>query len=71
MADAQSEAGWSVVSEEYTLTTAQMLRVAPNEVVSAPLWDVRPADRTAVLHERARRGLLQDDAEPIGDPEYT
>lgn len=47
------------------------LRNAVDSEVAAPLWEYPPAARTAVLSERARRGILQLDPEPIGDPEYS
>jgi hypothetical protein len=41
-----------------------------DDLVRRPLWEFPPRDRLAVLTERARRGFLTNDPEPIGDPEY-
>ncbi|MFD3573832.1 hypothetical protein [Streptomyces sp. NPDC058644] len=49
------------VYEEFTLTTAQMLRVCPDSMVRQPLWDFAPADRLAVLHERRRRFGIEEE----------
>ncbi|MFJ9961096.1 hypothetical protein [Streptomyces avermitilis] len=43
----------------------------PDEMVAAPLWLYPPHMRQDILSERARRGILQGDPEPIGDPEYS
>lgn len=50
---------------------ARILRGAPDGYVRRPLWDFPPHSRLFVLSERARRGFLSTDPEPIGDPEYS
>lgn len=41
---------------------ARLLRSATNELIRAPLWDVRPEFRKAFIHERRRRfGVYDDD----------
>lgn len=50
---------------------AELLRGASDAELSGPLWWWPVADRPAVLSERAKRGILQIDPEPIGDSEYT
>lgn len=44
---------------------------ASDEFVRSPLWEFSPHIRSAVLHERRRRNIMQDDPEPIGDPEFS
>lgn len=64
----------TIVHEEFTLTTAQMLRVCPDSVVIQPLWNFPPADRKAVLHERRRRFGIADeriDVTTLSDDEDT
>lgn len=50
---------------------ARALGEAADETVALGLWNFPPESRAAVLSERARRNLLQNDPEPIGDPEYS
>ncbi|MEU4005639.1 hypothetical protein AB0F32_24505 [Streptomyces albidoflavus] len=48
-----------------------LMAEADNEYIAAPLWEFHPLFRLAVLSERRRRHLLNNDPEPIGDNEYT
>lgn len=50
---------------------ATIHRSAADEWLTQPLWNFHPSYRLLILSERQRRGLLQGDPEPIGDPEYT
>lgn len=50
---------------------ARALRATDDETVSLPLWEYPAVAAKLVLSERARRGLLQSDPEPAGDPEYS
>lgn len=50
---------------------ARALRDTDDDTVSLPLWVYPPEARKAVESERARRGLLRYDPEPIGDPEFS
>lgn len=42
---------------------ARLLRDATDELIRAPLWDVRPEFRKAFIHERRRRFGVYDDDE--------
>ncbi|RCH68731.1 hypothetical protein DT019_08635 [Streptomyces sp. SDr-06] len=64
-------AQWTTISEECVTTDAQLFKAAPDELVQRPLWEFPPRQRLTVLSERARRGFLSTDPEPIGDPEYS
>lgn len=44
---------------------------ASDELIRSPLWGFPPNYRRGVLSERARRGFLNNDPEPIGDAEYS
>jgi len=48
-----------------------LIRTSSDETLARGLWMFLPRDRALVLSERARRGILQGDPEPSGDPEYT
>lgn len=50
---------------------ANVLRGASDGYIRRPLWEFHPYVRPLVLSERARRGFLTIDPEPIGDPEYS
>jgi len=50
---------------------ARALRETDDWTLSLPLWGWPPEVRPLVLSERARRGLLQSDPEPTGDPEFS
>lgn len=52
-------------------TYRQFLRVVPDDEIRRPLWEFPPRQRKAVLSERARRGFISHDPEPIGDHEYS
>lgn len=47
-----------------------LLKYADTAFLTRPLWTFPPAVRSAVLHERARRGY-NPDPEPTGDAEYS
>lgn len=50
---------------------ARALSSTDDVCVSLPLWLYPPEAAKLVLSERARRGLMQNDPEPIGDPEFS
>jgi hypothetical protein len=49
---------------------AHALKGASDEQVGGPLWRFPPIAIPAVLHERRKRNILQNDPEPSGDHEY-
>lgn len=42
-----------------------------DEEIRRPLWEFPPDAASAVLSERAKRHILQNDPEPTGDSEYS
>ena len=66
---------YAVIDEAYIMSDREVARVsaflASDERLSAPLWDWPPEARPYVLSQRRRRGILQGDPEPSGDPEYS
>lgn len=59
------------LTETQRTQTVGVLRTASDEYVALPLWEFHPYIRPHVLSERRRRNVLQNDPEPIGDPEYS
>jgi hypothetical protein len=47
----------------------ETLRWAADEYVSRPLWEFKPEERRAILHERARRWGTPNGEDDF-DPEY-
>jgi hypothetical protein len=50
---------------------AHALKGASDEQVGGPLWRYPPDAIPAVMHERRKRNILQNDPEPSGDSEYS
>jgi hypothetical protein len=59
------------LSDVQAVNVRKVLANSSDEFVSQPLWAFHPFYRPHVLFERARRGFLTSDPEPIGDPEYS
>lgn len=57
--------------DERTGGWASVVRQLSDEAVARPLWEFPPGAAKAVESERARRGLLRIDTEPIGDAEFS
>jgi hypothetical protein len=58
------------LTESQRTQAAGVLCIASDEYVALPLWEFHPHYVLHVLSERKRRNILQNDPEPIGDPEY-
>lgn len=48
---------------------AEFLKGAENSYILRPLWEFKPEERKAILHERAKRFGVPD-AQDDFDPEY-
>lgn len=59
------------LSQTQVTQAAAAFRLAADETMRRPLWEFHPYYALMILSERQRRGLLQHDPEPIGDPEYS
>jgi hypothetical protein len=59
------------LSARQRMQTVRTFRGASDGYIRRPLWEFHPYVRPLVLSERARRGFLTIDPEPIGDPEYS
>lgn len=59
------------LTESQRVAVRKILGQAADEYVALPLWEFHPHYRPALLSERRRRNVLQNDPEPSGDPEYS